>query len=197
MVNSVNKSYCLRPPTWSSASAPESALWSSGFNVQGGGGKRWPQRGSVISSGSSATPPSTGVKIPTCKVSLKETFLTSPEELYRVFVNQEMVQAFTHAAAMVDAQKGGRFQLLEGNVFGEFQELVPEQKIVMKWRYNTWPCEHYATIVLNFVERGGETELKLECKGVPASEEDRTKHGWQQYYFEAIKQTFGYGTRLY
>ncbi|KAM6335791.1 activator of 90 kDa heat shock protein ATPase homolog 1 isoform 2-T2 [Podargus strigoides] len=33
---------------------------------------------------------SIGVKIPTCKISLKDTFLTSPEELYRVFITQEL-----------------------------------------------------------------------------------------------------------
>ncbi|MEE6520925.1 hypothetical protein FKM82_018907, partial [Ascaphus truei] len=40
--------------------------------------------------------PSGGVKIPTCKVTLKETFLTSPEELYRVFTRQE-VQSWARA----------------------------------------------------------------------------------------------------
>ncbi|XP_071401417.1 activator of 90 kDa heat shock protein ATPase homolog 1b isoform X2 [Centroberyx affinis] len=146
---------------------------------------------------STAAPPNTGVKIPTCKFSMKETFLTSPAELFRVFLNQEMVQAFTHAPATVEGERGGKFRLLDGNVLGEFMELVYEQKIVMKWRYNTWPCEHYATITLTFCDRGSETELKAECRGVPESEEERTKHGWQRYYFEAIKQTFGYGARLY
>ncbi|XP_029937967.1 activator of 90 kDa heat shock protein ATPase homolog 1-like [Myripristis murdjan] len=150
-----------------------------------------------ISSGSTATPVNTGVKIPTCKFSMKDTFLTSPAELYRVFLNQEMVQAFTHAPASVDGEKGGKFRLLDGNVFGEFTELVAEQKIVMKWRYSTWPCEHYATITLSFCDRGNETELKLESRGVPESDEERTKQGWQRYYFEAIKQTFGFGARLY
>ncbi|XP_028822195.1 activator of 90 kDa heat shock protein ATPase homolog 1-like [Denticeps clupeoides] len=151
-----------------------------------------------IGSSSSAPPPSnTGVKIPTCKFSIKDTFLTSPEDLYRVFVHQEMVQAFTHAAAVVEADKGGKFRLLNGNVLGEFVELVPEQKIVMKWRYNTWPCEHYATIALTFTDRGNETELGVECRGVPQSDEDQTREGWQRYYFQAIKQTFGYGARLY
>ncbi|XP_048856552.1 activator of 90 kDa heat shock protein ATPase homolog 1-like isoform X1 [Brienomyrus brachyistius] len=146
----------------------------------------------------SSTPsPSTGVKIPTCKFNLKETFLTSPEELYRVFLNEEMVQAFTHGPATVNGDKGGKFRLLDGNVCGEFKELVPDEKIVMKWRFKTWPSEHYASITVHLVERGGETELKLECTGVPVSEEDRTKGGWQRYYFEAIKQTFGYGARLY
>ncbi|XP_030642276.1 activator of 90 kDa heat shock protein ATPase homolog 1b [Chanos chanos] len=149
-----------------------------------------------LGSSSSAPPPSTGVKIPTCKFSLRDTFLTSPEELYRVFLNQEMVQAFTHAAAVVEPEKGGKFRLLDGNVFGEFQELVPEEKIVMKWRYNTWPSEHYATVTLTFTDRGNETELRVECRAVPTSEEDRTREGWQRYYCQAIKQTFGYGARL-
>ncbi|KAM7376376.1 hypothetical protein PAMP_006117 [Pampus punctatissimus] len=151
----------------------------------------------ISSSGSTAAPINTGVKIPTCKFSIKETFLTSPAELYRVFLNQEMVQAFTHAPATVDGERGGKFRLLDGNVFGEFTELIPDEKIVMKWRYNNWPCEHYATITMTFLDRSSETELKVECRGVPDSEEERTKEGWKRYYFEAIKQTFGYGARLF
>ncbi|XP_010880770.1 activator of 90 kDa heat shock protein ATPase homolog 1a [Esox lucius] len=145
----------------------------------------------------SAPSPKTGVKVPTCKFSLKETFLTSPDELYNTFINKDMVQAFTHSAAVVDGVKGGKFQLLEGSVSGDFTELVPDKKIVMKWRFKTWPPEHYATVTLKMKDQGSETELKLECDGVPTGEEDRTKEGWKRYYFEAIKQTFGYGARLY
>lgn len=151
----------------------------------------------ISSSSSTAAPVNTGVKIPTCKFSMREKFLTCPADLYRVFLNQEMTQAFTHAPATVDGEKGGKFRLLEGNVFGEFTELVPDKKIVMKWRYNNWPCEHYATISMSFYDRSSETELKVECRGVPDEEEERTREGWQRYYFEAIKQTFGYGARLY
>uniref|UniRef100_A0A3Q2YGY3 Activator of 90 kDa heat shock protein ATPase homolog 1-like n=1 Tax=Hippocampus comes TaxID=109280 RepID=A0A3Q2YGY3_HIPCM len=144
-----------------------------------------------------APPVNTGVKIPTCKFSLTETFLTSPADLFRVFVNQEMIQAFTHAPATVEGEKGGRFRLLGGNVLGEFVDLVRDQKIVMKWRYNNWPCEHYATVTLTLVDRSSETELRLDCRGVPDDDEDRTKDGWRRFYFEAIKQTFGYGARLF
>lgn len=35
-----------------------------------------------------------------------------------------MVQAFTHSPAIVEADKGGKFQLLNGSVTGEFLELV-------------------------------------------------------------------------
>uniref|UniRef100_G1NJQ8 Activator of HSP90 ATPase activity 1 n=1 Tax=Meleagris gallopavo TaxID=9103 RepID=G1NJQ8_MELGA len=149
------------------------------------------------SSTATAQSKSIGVKIPTCKINLKDTFLTSPEELYRVFVTQEMVQAFTHAHAALEADKGGKFQLLDGSVTGEFVDLVPEKQLVMKWRFKSWPAGHFATITLNFTDKGGETEVCLEGKGIPASEEERTKQGWQRYYFEGIKQTFGYGARLF
>jgi len=36
----------------------------------------------------------------------------------------QMVQAFTRSGAMVEAEKGGKFRLSDGNVNGEFQELV-------------------------------------------------------------------------
>ncbi|XP_048340972.1 activator of 90 kDa heat shock protein ATPase homolog 1 [Sphaerodactylus townsendi] len=139
---------------------------------------------------------SVGVKIPTCKIHLKDVFLTSPDELYRVFITQELVQAFTHSPAVMEADKGGRFQLLGGSVTGEFTELVPEKQIGMKWRFKSWPEGHFATIHLTFNDQAGETEVCLEGKGIPANEEERTREGWQRYYFESIKQTFGYGARL-
>ncbi|XP_029973320.1 activator of 90 kDa heat shock protein ATPase homolog 1 [Salarias fasciatus] len=152
----------------------------------------------ISSSGSgTAAPVNTGVKIPTCKFSMRETFLTSPAELYRVFLNQEMVQAFTRGAATVEAERGGKFRMLDGNICGEFTELVPDEKIVMKWRYNNWPCEHYATVSMQLLDRSSETELKVECRGVPDSQEEQTKEGWKRYYFQAIKQTFGFGARLF
>ncbi|TMS12221.1 Activator of 90 kDa heat shock protein ATPase-like protein 1 [Larimichthys crocea] len=142
-------------------------------------------------SSSSASCP-TGVRISTCTFDLKETFQTSVDELYRTFVNQEFVQVFTRSAAVVDARRGGRFQLLDGNISGEFTQLVPDRRIEMRWRFRTWPSEHYATISLDLEDQGDETELRMECRGVPAGEEDSTREGLNRFYFQAIKQTFGY-----
>ncbi|KAK7133065.1 hypothetical protein R3I94_015073 [Phoxinus phoxinus] len=146
-----------------------------------------------IGSSTTGNSSNTGVKISTVSFSLKDSFLTSPEELYRIFLNKEMVQAFTHLSAFVDGCSGGKFQILEGNVHGQFAELIPDQKIVMRWRFSSWPAGHAATVILNFVNQGSETELSLEARGVPSNEEERMKEGWQRYYFNAIKQTFGYG----
>lgn len=42
-----------------------------------------------------------------------------------------MVQAFTHATAIIEPDKGGKFRLLDGNVFGEFKELVRIQLFIL------------------------------------------------------------------
>lgn len=39
----------------------------------------------------------------------------------------QLVQAFTRSAAVVDDRRGGRFQLLEGNISGCFTQLVSLQ----------------------------------------------------------------------
>uniref|UniRef100_A0A672PEG0 Protein sel-1 homolog 1-like n=1 Tax=Sinocyclocheilus grahami TaxID=75366 RepID=A0A672PEG0_SINGR len=136
-----------------------------------------------IGSSTTKNAPNTGVKISTVSLTMKDTFLTSPEELYRVFLNQEMVQAFTHLAAFVDGCSGGKFRLLEGNVHGqEVYEMFCSLLIVYG------QC---SSLLLDL-----ETELLLEARGVPSNEEERMKVGWQRYYFDAIKQTFGYGARL-
>ncbi|KAM7396071.1 hypothetical protein PAMA_007374 [Pampus argenteus] len=140
----------------------------------------------------SPAPSPPGVRIPTCSFSLRETFLTSAEELYRTFINEEFVQVFTRSAAVVDSCHGGKFQLLDGSIRGEFTQLVPDQKIEMRWRFRTWPSEHFATVSLQLEEREDETELRMECRGVPSKEEDSTREGWTRFYFQAIKNTFGY-----
>lgn len=141
--------------------------------------------------------PGNGGKFETCRVSLSESFSTSPMDLFQVFVRQELVQAFTRAPAEVDPKPGGKFSLLNGNVSGYYVQLVPNERIVMKWRYRTWPAEHHADVTLVLTDKGVETELALCCEGVPTNEEELTRDGWRRYYFEGIKMTFGYGARLY
>uniref|UniRef100_A0A8C0H336 Activator of Hsp90 ATPase homologue 1/2-like C-terminal domain-containing protein n=1 Tax=Chelonoidis abingdonii TaxID=106734 RepID=A0A8C0H336_CHEAB len=94
-----------------------------------------------------------GVKIPTVKILLKETFDSPVEELYSIFITKEL----------------------------------PSQRIVMKWRCRNWPHEHYATVALNFKDQATQTELQLECKGVPVCHEDSTRQCWQKQHFEEIR----------
>ncbi|XP_078466229.1 activator of 90 kDa heat shock protein ATPase homolog 1-like isoform X1 [Lampetra fluviatilis] len=134
-----------------------------------------------------------GVRIPTCSVVLMETFPTCAEELYRTFTSQELVSLFTNAPALVEPEKGGRIRMLNGNVSGEFCELVENERIVMKWRCKTWPEEHYADVTLRLRKAdGGNTELRLDCLHVPLRHEEATRHDWQRHYFHRIRQAFGW-----
>ncbi|KAM9196299.1 activator of 90 kDa heat shock protein ATPase homolog 2-like [Mergus octosetaceus] len=128
-----------------------------------------------------------GVKIPTVKIIMREIFSSPADELYSVFTTKELVQKFSKCPAVIEAEKGGKLQMFDGCVSGEYAELVPSQRIVLKWRCRNWPDEHYATVTLNFKDMAAETELQLECKGVPVANEDSTRQCWKKQYFEEIR----------
>ncbi|XP_027995662.2 activator of 90 kDa heat shock protein ATPase homolog 2 isoform X1 [Eptesicus fuscus] len=128
-----------------------------------------------------------GVRIPTVALHMTELFDAGVERLYSIFTVKELVQKFSKSPAVLEAEKGGKFQMFDGNVTGEYIELLTNEKIVMKWRCRSWPEEHYATVVLNFVPTPGQTELQLDCKGVPVCKEENMKFCWQKQHFEEIK----------
>ena len=138
-----------------------------------------------------------GVKIHTKKFTDKQEFLCSAEDLYRSLTDRNMVQAFTGVPAEMEAEKGGRFSLMHGNVAGEFVELVPGKKIVQRWRVKSWPDAHYSEVTLEFIEKEGVTELKLTQTGIPDSEFERTRDGWNINYWNRIKQVFGFGSNIF
>ncbi|KAM5227554.1 activator of 90 kDa heat shock protein ATPase homolog 2 [Ctenodactylus gundi] len=128
-----------------------------------------------------------GVRIPTVALHMTERFDTTVEQLYSIFTVKDLVQKFSKSAAVLEAEKGGKFQMFGGNITGEYTELLTNRKIVMKWRFRNWPEEHYATVALSFVPTLGQTELQLDCKGVPVCKEENMKFCWQKQHFEEIK----------
>ncbi|NXU40491.1 AHSA2 ATPase, partial [Drymodes brunneopygia] len=127
-----------------------------------------------------------GVKIPTVRIHMREVFNSPADELYSLFTKKDLVQKFSKCPAVIEAEKGGKLQMFEGCVSGEYTELVPSQRIVLKWRCRSWPDEHYATVALNFQDLAAQSELELECKGVPVSHEESTRQCWKKQYFEEI-----------
>ncbi|XP_027720944.1 activator of 90 kDa heat shock protein ATPase homolog 2-like isoform X1 [Vombatus ursinus] len=135
-----------------------------------------------------------GVRIPTVTIHMREMFDTAVEQLYSIFTTKDLVQKFSKSSAVIKAEKGGKFQMFDGNVTGEYLELLSNKRIVMKWRCKSWPEEHYATVALIFVPVVGQTELQLNCKGVPVCKEESTRQCWEKQHFEEIKRftvTFG------
>nr|XP_002709738.1 activator of 90 kDa heat shock protein ATPase homolog 2 isoform X2 [Oryctolagus cuniculus] len=134
-----------------------------------------------------SSPAALGVRIPTVALHMTELFDATVEQLYSIFTVKDLVQQFSKSSAVLEAEKGGKFQMFDGNITGEYVELLTNRKIIMKWRCRNWPEEHYATVALNFVPTLGQTELQLHCKGVPVCKEENVKICWQKQHFEEIK----------
>ncbi|WAR19880.1 AHSA1-like protein [Mya arenaria] len=142
----------------------------------------------VISNDSTASK-SVGVKINTKTINLQEEFVCGPTQLYRVFTDKEMVQAFTGSSAIYEVEKGGRISLMNG--------YVPETKIVKRWRLKTWPDAHFSEVTLEFSEKDGNTLLRLKQTGVPTTEYEKTIEGWKVNYWQRIRQVFGFGSHIF
>lgn len=136
-------------------------------------------------------------KIAKVELKLKEEFKTSAVMLYHVLTNEQRIASFTRAPATADPKPGGRFSFLAGNITGEFIELIPEKRIVQKWRFADWPEGLFSTVSMELVQKDDCTNLELTQTGIPDYDFDKTEAGWKRYFWESIKQTFGFGARLF
>uniref|UniRef100_A0A8C6S8K7 Activator of HSP90 ATPase activity 1 n=1 Tax=Neogobius melanostomus TaxID=47308 RepID=A0A8C6S8K7_9GOBI len=121
-----------------------------------------------ISSAPSPGAPCSVGKASTTNIQLKETFSTTPDELYATFISQD-----------VRTVKTMFFIHIEHDHDCMTLSLSLDQ-------------DHFATVILLFEDGGGETHLYVDIQGVPSGSEDSTREGWNRFYLQAIKQTFGY-----
>jgi len=142
-------------------------------------------------------PVAAGVKLEMKSLEITEELKCRKEEIYNVFTELEFIRAFTRGPATVDAVKGGKFVMFDGNVTGEFTELDRPNEIRQKWRFRSWPEGHYSEVVIKFAEQDDHTNLTVTQSGIPASDFERTENGWRNFYFRSIKNTFGFGATLY
>lgn len=144
---------------------------------------------------SAGTQKNSGSVVNTTTVTDQEEFRTTAAELYQTFTDPQRLAAFTRAPPkrFDGAQKGGKFELFDGNVSGEYEELEEPTKIAQTWRLNQWPAGHYSKQVIEFDQNDvdGVTVMRVTWSGVPVGQEEVTKRNWQEYYVRSIKTTFG------
>ncbi|CAH0552843.1 unnamed protein product [Brassicogethes aeneus] len=134
-----------------------------------------------------------GLKIDTTTIKTVHKFQCTAQEFYDALTRVELVTAFTRGHVKCDPVKDGKFELFGGNIVGKFKELVPPSKIVKLWRYKQWPEGHYSTVTLSIDQKNDHTVVTLEQTGVPTAEADVTRGNWDRYYWDAMKQAFGFG----
>jgi activator of HSP90 ATPase len=115
-----------------------------------------------------------------------EEFRTTAAELYQTFTDPQRIAAFTRAPPKVfeGAKKGGKFELFDGNVQGEFLELEEPTKIVQSWRLRQWPDGHFSKMEISFDQNNVDavTTMRVNWDGVPIGQEEVTERNWGEYY---------------
>ena len=165
---------------------------SSGFSTP----KYHPPTASGSKTGAGAsTDNRSGGLVNTTTVTDNEEFRTSAEQLYQTFTDPQRLAAFTRAPPKVfeGAKRGGKFELFDGNVSGEYLELEEPTKIVQSWRLKQWPGAHFSRLQIEFDQNDvdGVTVMRVTWSGVPVGQEEVTKRNWGEYYVRSIKKTFG------
>lgn len=165
----------------------------------------------------SSTSTSKGPSINVTSLSDQQEFRTTAENLFETFTDPQRIAAFTRAPPKVfeGAKEGGKFEIFDGNVSGEYTKLDKPTTIEQKWRLSQWPAGHFSTLKIKFEQNDVDavTVMVVKWDGVPVGQEEPTKRNWStcEYfvlsnkgtvadfspdYVDAIKRTFGFGTIL-
>ncbi|KAL5598574.1 uncharacterized protein BROUX77_006408 [Berkeleyomyces rouxiae] len=155
---------------------------------------------STSSAAANSEPTKKNAPVNTTTVTDTEEFRTTAEELYKTFTDVARISAFTrgHPKVFEGAKQGGKFEIFDGNVSGQYLELEEPKRIVQTWRLKQWPADHFSRLEISFDQNNVDhvTVMNVKWTGVPTGEEDVTKRNWRDYYVRSIKQTFGFGTIL-
>lgn len=122
---------------------------------------------------------------------MEDFFSVSPETLYTSWLESETHSAMTGAEAKIDPKVGGAFTAWDGYIEGKNIELVPNKKIVQEWRTTEFADddENSRLEILLEPEEGG-TKLTLIHTHIPEGQKESYEQGWNDYYFQPMKEFF-------
>lgn len=137
----------------------------------------------------------------TNSITLTETFFCSPKDLYECFTNAAKIRAYTGSPAVVELKEGGELSMFGGSVEGVYRELEEPSRLIMDWRFSSWPEGCLSKVSLEFTENDkGSTVLKLRQTEIPYQDKygnhdviGMTQAGWKQQVLMRIRQVFGFG----
>ena len=116
-------------------------------------------------------------------------------------MDQGRVMAYTRSECRIVPVAGEPFTMFGGAITGVQVELVPEKRIVQRWRSSSWPEGVTSLVTMTFEEPSeGRTVLKLTQTGIPeedaygnANAAEVALQGWRQQIWGRVRQGFGYG----
>src|SRR5476649_720530 len=91
----------------------------------------------------------------------------TPHEVYESLMDSKQHAAFTGAKAKMSREIGGKCEAYDGWIEAFNVELVPDEKIVQKWRGADWAEDVYSVATFKFAKIGADTKLTFTQIGVP------------------------------
>ena len=116
----------------------------------------------------------------------------SPTEIYAAWMDSAGHSAMTGAEAHVDPRVGGDFDAWDGYITGRTEALEPGRRIVQSWRTSEFEDAHADSrieVLLEPVEEG--TRVTIRHTNVPDGQLGYERGGWQESYFEPMREYFG------
>jgi len=146
---------------------------------------------------STATKTSSGDKLSVKTISQVVRFQTKASSIFETLLDTGRVSAFTGSSAQISSEKGSTFKMFGGSVHGTLEDVTPDKLISQKWRFASWPAEHYSQVTIEIEDKGpNKCLVKLTQTGVPDSDFDRTRIGWEEHFWRRIKGVFGWDYKV-
>ncbi len=121
---------------------------------------------------------------------IKQTILfnASAQDIYDLLVNAKKLTKITGGKATNSEKVGGKFTAYDDYISGTNVELVPAKKIVQRWTCQDFPQGHFTDVNIELIKKGEkQTELNFTQENVPDDFYDDISEGWNQFYWEPIK----------
>ncbi len=123
---------------------------------------------------------------------IKKTLIvnTSPQNVYNTLLDAEKHSVLTGEPAEIDHTEGGKFSVFGGAIYGKTTHLIPNKKIVQKWRTQAWEENLYSetSFILEKVREG--TKIIFSHKGIPSKHVQMIEEGWNKNYWEKMADFF-------
>jgi len=79
------------------------------------------------------------------EVKITQLFNTSPKTIYDAFTDSKRISAYTNAKADIDLKDGGKFEFLNGYMFGQVVSHEEDSQLILKLSLKDWKKRRYVT----------------------------------------------------
>jgi activator of HSP90 ATPase len=112
----------------------------------------------------------------------------SPEEIYAALVNPFSIALWTGSEAQMKEEEGSEFSLFDGDISGKNLRFEKGHKIIQEWYFGDQSEASIVTITLR--QDRHYTKIELQHTNIPDEAFEDMEHGWDSYYFGALKEFF-------